>query len=138
MRDGEGGGEVIAKLKEAMMAIEQMQSGYAEALRRIAECKATGEQQLALTNLALTTVPPAIGQLSALEMLDLSGNHLSALPPELIALGQLATLLLHDNPALNIPAAILGSRDWNDSAKWAAPYLSWPITSTAPSKPLAP
>ncbi len=76
------------------MASEQMESGYADALRRIAECKAAGRRRLDLSCLKLTALPPEIEQLSALRELYLYDNRLSNLPPEIWQLSTLERLIL--------------------------------------------
>ncbi len=69
------------------------QAAYDEALRRIEKCRREGRHTLNLSRLGLTRVPPEIGQLTALERLDLWGNdHLTTLPPELERLSRLRTL----------------------------------------------
>lgn len=62
------------------------EAGYAEALKRIEECRRLGRQgtQLDLGGLGLTTLPPAIGQLTALTQLYLHGNPGLALPVEVL------------------------------------------------------
>jgi Leucine-rich repeat (LRR) protein len=60
-----------------------------EALRRIEEARKTGARRLDLSDLKLSTLPEAIGQLAALTKLWLRRNQLKALPPEI---GQLTAL----------------------------------------------
>src|SRR5258708_7686741 len=109
------------------------QPAYHEGLRRIEECRWKGKRgtDLNLGGLHLTTLPPQIGQLTALTGLFLDRNQLRALPPEIgqvPALTQLSLninqlralpreitrltglerLFLHDNRALGIPESVLG------------------------------
>ncbi len=56
----------------------------------------------------LTTLPPEIGQLTALTELQLYQNQLTTLPPEICQLKRLKILYLHDNLALGIPREVLG------------------------------
>jgi internalin A len=82
---------------------------------RIAAVPDTIAQLTRLVNLNLsgnqiTTIPDSITQLTTLEYLDLSDNRLSAVPGQLSQLPALTTLLLHGNPGLEIPEAILGPR----------------------------
>jgi len=65
------------------------QDGAAEARRRIAQAARDGARELDLRRLGLTTLPPEIGQLTALQRLDLDINRLGALPPDI---GQLTAL----------------------------------------------
>ncbi len=64
--------------------------GHAEARRRIAEWQQAGKAgvMLRLNGLGLRTLPPELGQLTALKRLFLDGNQLTTLPE----LGQLTTL----------------------------------------------
>lgn len=55
--------------------------------------------------------------------LDLTGNQLSALPPEIARLQNLTTLYLHGNEALSIPPEILGSSRTNVLTSDATPSL---------------
>ena len=55
----------------------------------------------------LTTLPPEIGLLTALQTLVLRGNQLATLPPEIGSLAALQILDLRDNPALGLPPEIL-------------------------------
>ena len=64
-------------------------AAYAEARRRSDECKESGATELDLSNLGLTSLPPEIGQLTALTRLFAYENQLVTLPPEI---GQLAEL----------------------------------------------
>jgi len=54
----------------------------------------------------LTTLPPEIGNLKNLEMLDLSSNPLTTLPPEIGNLKNLEMLHLDDNQLTTIPKEI--------------------------------
>jgi len=68
-------------------------------------------QTLVLFGNQLTTLPDSLGRLARLEELWLVDNRLKALPESLAVLagkGVLKTLFLHGNPALNLPADILG------------------------------
>lgn len=85
--------------------IHEAQAAYNEARRWIIDCHV---RRLDLSGLGLTTLPPEIGQLTALTRLDLSNNQLTSLPPETGRLTALTELFLHDNPALAIPSPILG------------------------------
>lgn len=69
------------------------ETGYQEALRRIEKCRKKREKDtlLDLRNLSLKSLPPEIGELSALTELRLWGNQLTSLPLEI---GQLSALLL--------------------------------------------
>ncbi len=51
-----------------------------EALRRIEKARESGAKRLDLSEMKLSTLPEAIGQLSQLQNLNLSGNQLSTLP----------------------------------------------------------
>ena len=83
------------------------QEAYDEALRRIEECKNEEGDSLDLSSIDLTTLPPEIGQLTALTELNLSNNQLSILPPEI---GQLITLKELDlsNNQLSSPPPEIG------------------------------
>ncbi len=61
--------------------------------------------QLVQINL-VGTVPPEIGNLSALELLFLEGNQLSSLPPEVGNLLNLRWLYLNDNQLSSLPPQI--------------------------------
>ncbi|MBI3822971.1 MAG: TIR domain-containing protein [Planctomycetes bacterium] len=66
---------------------------HAEALKRIEACRLEKWTNLDLSKLDLKTVPPEIGQLTALLTLELYSNQLTWLPPEI---GQLKALkILH-------------------------------------------
>ena len=63
-----------------------------EALRRVEKARKKGAWILVLASLKLGTLPEAIGRLSQLQMLDLSGNQLSALPETVQSLERLEKL----------------------------------------------
>jgi len=49
-------------------------------------------------------LPPQIGDLVHVELMNLRGNRLTCLPPEIAKLGNLRTLLLRDNQLCSLPA----------------------------------
>ncbi|MEM7055697.1 MAG: leucine-rich repeat domain-containing protein [Bacteroidota bacterium] len=57
-------------------------------------------------NKKLTSLDPAIGQLTSLKKLDLSYNELTSLPPEFEQLASLEELMLSGNPLTWLPVAI--------------------------------
>ena len=61
------------------------EAAYQEALQRIEDARQSGATELDLTHRGLTTLPPEIGQLTALQRLTVHGNQLTALPPEFCA-----------------------------------------------------
>jgi internalin A len=77
-----------------------------DAQRRIEEALKSGATRLDLTDLKLSTLPDAIGQLSQVQMLYLSGNQLSTLPDAIGQLSELQTLDLSDNQLSTLPDAI--------------------------------
>ncbi|OYW77555.1 MAG: hypothetical protein B7Z37_03775 [Verrucomicrobia bacterium 12-59-8] len=84
------------------------QQAYDEALKRIQACLQQGEKgtSLHLSGLGLTTLPPEIGQLTALTSINLTSNYLSALPPEIGQLTSLTTLFLGNNQLIALPPEI--------------------------------
>ncbi|MBI5819461.1 MAG: leucine-rich repeat domain-containing protein [Verrucomicrobia bacterium] len=87
---------------------DKEQAAYDESLWRIEVCRRQGEQDtmLDLRDLGLTTLPPQIGQLTALTDLLLSGNQLTTLPPQIGQLTALRRLDLFDNPLTTLPPEI--------------------------------
>ena len=77
-----------------------------DAQRRIEEALKSGATRLDLTDLKLSTLPDAIGQLSELQTLDLSDNQLSTLPEAIGQLTQLRELDLSNNQLIALPEAI--------------------------------
>ena len=84
------------------------QEAYNEALRRIRRCwrQGTDGTLLYLSGLGLTTLPPEIGQLSALRMLFLDRNQLSTLHPEIAQLSAITRLQLGSNQLSTLPPEI--------------------------------
>jgi internalin A len=74
-----------------------------EAERRIAKCKATGDQSLDLMNLGLVTLSEGVRELTWLKSLDLDGNQLTTLPKWIEVLSQLVHLYLNRNPLRTLP-----------------------------------
>ena len=71
-----------------------------EKIERAARERAT---RLDLEGNELHELPPEIGQLTNLQRLDLRGNQLSELPPEIGQLTNLQELALDGNPLLKSP-----------------------------------
>jgi Leucine-rich repeat (LRR) protein len=67
---------------------------------------AKDEGWLGLFMPGLNELPPEIGQLTQLQVLDLSGGRLTALPPELAALHDLRVLNLTRNNFMTFPTVI--------------------------------
>lgn len=90
------------------MANADSDEAYAEALRRIENCRQQGNQGaiLACLGLGLTTLPSKIGRLTALRHLDLDGNQLTTLPPEIGKLTALMILDLRSNRLTTLPPEI--------------------------------
>src|SRR6187397_2422076 len=83
-------------------------AGYAEALKRIETWRQYGRQgqELNLTGLGLSRLPPEIHQLTNLTVLSLHDNQLGLLPPEIGQLTNLTTLSLSSNQLSTLPPEI--------------------------------
>jgi C-terminal of Roc, COR, domain/Ras of Complex, Roc, domain of DAPkinase/Leucine rich repeat len=81
-------------------------SGYQQALIYINAIKSTTSVSLDLSGLGLTSLPPEITQLIALESLDLNNNRISAIPLEIIQLSALRIIILNNNQIEEIPPEI--------------------------------
>ena len=77
-----------------------------ELLQRIKQAAREKTTRLNLSGNHLTALPPEIGQLSNLSQLDLRGNQLTALPPEIGQLSNLSQLDLRANQLIALPAEI--------------------------------
>ena len=90
------------------MTAEEQKKAYDRALRQIAECRRKGKQrtELDLSLLDLTTLPPEIGQLTALTELSLYNNQLTMLPSAICQLTALTKLSLHSNQLTTLPPKI--------------------------------
>jgi len=82
------------------------QKAYDAARRRIELCRRRREKSLVFSHMGLTALPPEIGQLTALSVLDLLGNQLTALPPEIGQLPALSWLYLGGNHLTALPPEI--------------------------------
>ena len=87
---------------------DEEQKAHDKALRGIEQCWQKGKQGTALdlSLLGLTTLPPEIGQLTALTELWLSDNQLTTLPPVIGQLTALTRLELNDNRLTMLPPVI--------------------------------
>ncbi|WP_143814854.1 COR domain-containing protein [Magnetofaba australis] len=72
----------------------------------IARAREQDARALDLSGRELTELPPAIGQLSGLELLDLSDNQLRALPEEIGGLANLQLMDLRGNQLTDLPASL--------------------------------
>ncbi len=87
---------------------DEEKAAYNKALARIEACQRQGKQGtvLDLGRIRLTSLPPEIGQLSALKLLVLFNNQLSSLPPEIGQLSALTQFVLYDNQLTSLPPEI--------------------------------
>jgi internalin A len=85
---------------------EERPYGLREAERRIEEAAKSGALSLDLHNLALTSLPESLCELTRLERLDISGNQLSVLPAALGQLTELREFFGFDNALRSVPASL--------------------------------
>ena len=88
------------------MAKRPNEEVFNEARRRIEQARKAGATTLDLSGLELTTLPPEIGSLAALQNLDLSRNQLATLPPEIGSLTALQELNVNGNRLITLPPEI--------------------------------
>jgi internalin A len=79
---------------------------YEEAVRRIEWARRTNSPYLNLSSLELTRLPRSIGQLAALQTLNIHHNPLTELPESIGQLTALRTLSLHNNKLTSLPESI--------------------------------
>ncbi len=77
-----------------------------ELLEEIQRAKREEKKALLLYMRGLTELPPEIGQLSQLQLLELQNNQLTELPPEIGKLSQLRELHLFNNQLTELPPEI--------------------------------
>jgi internalin A len=82
-----------------------------KALRRIEEARKTGARRLDLSDLKLSTLPEAIGQLTALTKLWLRNNQLKELPPQIRQLTALKEFSAAQNQLKELPDIFGAFRD---------------------------
>jgi internalin A len=78
----------------------------AELLSAIQHARRTGQQELNLSGQGIGVLPPEIGTLDQLRELNLAGNHLEVLPEEIGDLRGLQQLDLSSNRLTSIPSSI--------------------------------
>jgi len=86
------------------------QTAYEWARRKSAQCWTEQGTRLDLSGQGLTALPPELFQLTALTRLDLDDNQLTALPPELGQLRELTTLSLDGNQLTALPLELFQLR----------------------------
>ncbi len=79
---------------------------YADCLEMIEKAAQEGAVELDLSGQDLQTLPPEIGRLTQLTWLNLGGNRLTEVPAAITQLTQLTSLNLHRNQLTQVPAAI--------------------------------
>ncbi|MGP1386773.1 MAG: COR domain-containing protein [Thainema sp.] len=90
------------------MAIDSTQPLSEDELRKLINQAARGRRtKLDLSGNQLTMLPPEIAQLQFLQLLDLSRNQLTTLPPEIIQLQSLRSLSLSGNQLTTLPPEII-------------------------------
>jgi internalin A len=87
---------------------DEAQAAYNEARKTIIDCRSlrVAETRLDLSGLGLPTLPPEIGQVTALTRLYLGNNRLTSLPPEIGQLTALTSLILYFNQLTSLPPKI--------------------------------
>ncbi|MEM1010886.1 MAG: COR domain-containing protein [Planctomycetota bacterium] len=81
-------------------------TGYEEAKARIRKAAAKRSRELNLGGLGLTSLPPEIWQLTALQVLVIYSNELTSLPSEIGQLKALEELNLQSNQLVSLPSEI--------------------------------
>ena len=79
----------------------------------------------------LTALPPELGQLTNLGILELQGNQLTALPPELGQLPRLDNLGLRDNQLTALPPEL-----WQLGGTGQTGSVGEPVVRPAPARPV--
>jgi internalin A len=79
------------------------QKAYDTAVARIAQAEREGKTELDLSGLGLTELPPEIGRLTGLRVLELWRNRLMVVPDSLRELTQLRYLYLSGNQLTAVP-----------------------------------
>ena len=86
--------------------IEASEDYYQLAEQKIQEAMHRNETRLRLSNLKLTKLPEALGQLTQLKFLDLSFNQLTELPEFIGELHRLETIQVFDNQLEVLPDSL--------------------------------
>ena len=82
---------------------DRSERAYQAAVKRINEIARSTGTELDFSMLQLTDLPPQIGQLDKLKLLDLSNNQLAHLPADIGRLTNLEDLDLKDNQLASLP-----------------------------------
>jgi Leucine-rich repeat (LRR) protein len=96
----------MASSNEKSSDPEQESKGMAKVQWRIEKARRKKATFLDLSELELSTLPEALGQLTNLQKLNLSGNQLTTLPESLGQLTNLQLLYLFDNQLTTLPESL--------------------------------
>ncbi len=101
--------------------------GYEEALRLIEEAKETGATRLDLIGQGLTELPPQLFELTNLSKLFLNDNQLTSLPSQIVQLSKLKTLWLHRNLLTALPPEVVQLTSLRNFRPYGNPLSSPPF-----------
>jgi Leucine-rich repeat (LRR) protein len=95
-----------AEVDQLLTAIGKDEDGYAEAQRRIKECREKRKKKLDLSYLHIKAIPPEIAELETLVELDISCYTLTEVPDFIGNISSLQTLRIQSSTIETIPASI--------------------------------
>jgi internalin A len=98
--------DAMARSKRRSTKTLEEAKALEEARRRVAEAASRSANELNLTGLPISALPPEIGQLQSLQSLDLGSTKISELPPEIGQLQSLEVLDLSHTRISKLPPEI--------------------------------